>query len=71
MLDRALERDTGTLKPYVVPIVQGDLEQMAKKLHTGFPFLDEELQAPLRGYLLCLYDWSPIFHLHNSLHLLG
>ena len=32
MLDRALERETGNLKPYLVPILQGDLERMAKEL---------------------------------------
>lgn len=32
MLDRALERETGNLKPYLVPTLQGDLERTAKEL---------------------------------------
>ena len=73
MLARALERELGNLKPSLVPILQGDLERMAKESETQFPFLDDEPQRSEepRELLLCLYDWPPIFHLHHSLHLLG
>ena len=73
MLARALERELGNLKPSLVPILQGDLERMAKESETQFPFLDDEPQRSEepRDLFLCLYDWPPIFHLHHSLHLLG
>lgn len=31
MVDRALERETENQKPYSVPMLQGDLEQMVKE----------------------------------------
>lgn len=73
MLARALERELGNLKPSLVPILQSDLERMAKESETQFPFLDDEPQCPEepRELFLCVYDWPPIFHLHHSLHLLG
>lgn len=29
------------------------------------------IRLPSRVHFLCLYNWAPIFHLHNSLHLFG
>lgn len=46
MVDRAPERETGNLKPYFVPILQGDLEQTVKELETQLPFLYKETPAP-------------------------
>lgn len=55
IVDRALEREIGNLKSYLVPILQGDLEQMVK-----------ELQTPRIHFLFSMTAPSPPFFTYTT-----